>query len=126
MTVDRRVSLAAAAFAAVTLVLVVADVGGPVRAAATAVFVLVVPGLLVSSVMGPMSGAARALVSVVGSVSIATLLSLLLLAAGLWSGALAQTVLSIAVIAAVVSGRRRTTSDDPEPSDSADRREVAP
>ncbi|MFW2333098.1 hypothetical protein [Ilumatobacter sp.] len=83
------------AFTVAALVLVGLDAGGPLRSVTTALAVLVAPGLAASLAMGPMSLEARALVSVVASASLLTVVSMVLAllgssspTTGLWVSAL--------------------------------------
>lgn len=89
------------------LLAVALDVDGPVRATVTVPFLLFGPGLALSLMMGPMSLEARVVVAAAGSVSAATLVSLLLLLVGLWSGVLGVALLATTVLLICAGELRR-------------------
>ncbi len=95
------------AFTVAALVLVGLDAGGPLRSVTTALAVLVAPGLAASLAMGPMSLEARALVSVVASASLLTVVSMVLAllgssspTTGLWVSALVAFALDLGTVPA--------------------------
>lgn len=103
------------AFTVAALVLVGLDAGGPLRSVTTALAVLVAPGLAASFAMGPMSIEARALVSVVASLALLTVVSMVLAllgssspATGLWVSALVAFALILVPFLRIGRGRAPT------------------
>ncbi len=111
MTIDRRIAAGLIALTGCTVVLFVADAGGPVRQLVALAFMLVGPGLALSLVMGPMAPGARFLVALAGSASIVALVSLVLLAAGSWSAGFGLTLLAAFVLTVSTRTLRRTALD---------------
>jgi len=105
------------AFTVAALVLVGLDADGPLRQVTTALVVLVAPGLAASLAMGPMSLEARALVSVVGSVALLTVVAMVLAllgssspTTGLWVSAL--VALALILVPFLRRGRDRAPKSD--------------
>lgn len=114
MTRDRRLDAVLVAASLVALVVVAVDVEGPVRAVVGLGFVLLVPGFALARAMGPMSPAARALVTVAAGLAVATMVAVLLVAAGVWSPVLAVALLAGVVVAATWLGAAdRPVADRP-------------
>ena len=109
---DRVLAIGLIVTALVSLVAVALDIGGPVRALVAIPFVLAGPGLAMSLLMGTMSNEARILVAIAGSVATTTLVSLLLLLVGLWSGGLGIAVLTTIVLLVCVDVLRRDPTED--------------
>lgn len=119
MSDERRLAGALIVTAVGAVALVVLDTTGPIRALTTIVLLLAGPGLALSLLMGPMSLAARTVVAVAGSVATVTLVSLLLLFAGVWSGPLGVACVAaiVSVLSVDVLRRDPTSSEPPDPGD---------
>lgn len=104
-----------------TLVLVVLDVGGPVRAVASAVVLLVLPGLAASLLMGPMSVEFRLLASVAASAALLTLVATSMVLLDLWSPTVGFVLIALLGIGlTLLSSRGDGTTGDAAPNPDGD------
>lgn len=122
MSRARWVGVALLVLSVVALVLVVLDVRGPIRGGAAVLLVLIAPGLALSLSMGPLSPELRLLVAIAASVALATVISVLLVATGVWSNSLATALLAGATVLAVGAVRTPPASGSPRtaPTDLTD------
>ncbi len=122
LDMTRLVPVALLASTLLVAMFVVLDIGGVLGGTVRLVYLVGAPGLAITIPMGAMSQEVRLLVAVAAGAGTVTLVSLLLLAVGLWSGTLGFLVLAAVVVTLAGSELRRSgdrSADLNEPPHSA-------
>lgn len=111
MPMSRRLRIALVALTVAAGLAVAADVSVVVRGPLVLAAVLIAPGLAVSFSMGPMTIEMRALISVVTSAALVTLLAVVMMWADRWSGGVAFAVAAAVTIGCTLYPARATPGD---------------